>query len=190
MSRSHLALLGIAALYAAGCSGSISGGSGGSGGTATTTTTTASTTKSVTATSESTSSSTTETGTGDAGDECQDPQNPLLTSCIVPFLAGCWAPDLSGTCSDQSGVLAWSDGYKYVHSGTMTGLYAPGATTPCITMVISGSTITGTKGSETLVYAFDTSSMTATITCPDTSKVTATSAQVTAFNMCHGLNCP
>jgi hypothetical protein len=179
MSRSHLVLLGIAAACAAACSSSVSGGHGGSGGTATTTT--------------STSSSTTETGDAglpDSSNECLDSQNPLLTSCLVPFLTGCWAPDLSGTCSDQGGVLTWSDGYKYVHQGSMTGLYTPGTTTPCIAMTISGTTLTGTKGSETLVYSFDTSSMTATITCPDSSMVTATSAQVTAFNMCHGLNCP
>jgi hypothetical protein len=72
----------------------------------------------------------------------------------------------------------------------MTGIYSPGSTTPCIAMTISGSTITGMKGNQTLVYSFDTSTMTATITCPNLSMVTATSAQVTAFNLCHGLNCP
>jgi hypothetical protein len=74
--------------------------------------------------------------------------------------------------------------------GTMPGLYGPGETTPCIQVVISADSITGTKGSETLHYQFDPSTQTAAITCPDGSTVSATSAQVTAFNICEGLNCP
>jgi hypothetical protein len=187
MSRSFLFFAGVALVCAACSSPSSTTGSGGAGATTTTTTT-----KTATGTGGSSSSSSTGTGGtgGDAGATCSDPTNPLLTSCLVPFLAGCWAPDMSGTCTDMNGVLTWSDGSKYVSKGTGTGLYAPGDTSPCVSMVISGSTITGTKGSETLVYAFDQTTMTATITCPDLSKVTATSAQVTAFNHCHGLNCP
>lgn len=198
MSRSFLAFAGVAAVCLA-CSSSPSngttGGAGGAGAATTTTSHTATATGGTTSSSSttattSTSSTSSATGTMDAGGECSDPNNPMLTSCIVPFLAGCWAPDLTGTCTDMNGVVSWSDGSKYVSQGSMTGLYAPGDTTPCVAMTISGTMITGTNGSETLLYDFDTSTMTATITCPDHSTFMATSAQVTAFNVCHGLNCP
>jgi hypothetical protein len=55
-------------------------------------------------------------------------------------------------------------------------------------MVISGSTITGTKGSETIKFVGGPT--TATITCPDGTTITATDDQVTEFNTCKGLNCP
>jgi hypothetical protein len=187
MSRPFLALAGIAAACAACSSSPGSGASTGSGGSgATTSTHTTVTIPTGTGGGSSSSGS----GGADAGAACSDPNNPLLTSCIVPFLAGCWAPDLSGTCTDTSGVVSWSDGSRYVSQGAMTGLYAPGQTAPCITMTIAGSSITGKKGSETLLYTFNSATKTATITCPDMSMLTATSAQVTAFNVCHGLNCP
>jgi len=90
----------------------------------------------------------------------------------------------------MNGTTAWSDGYEYVTMGAMPGIYSPGETTPCIPIVVSGDSITGTKGSETLTYAFDPSTKMATITCPDDSTVTATSDQVSEFNTCMGLNCP
>jgi hypothetical protein len=133
-------------------------------------------------------------GTGgssnDGGAQCSDPTNPLFTSCIVTFLAGCWAPDLSGTCTDMNGTVAWSDGSKYVTQGAMPGLYGPGETTPCISITTGTNTITGKKGTQTLVYTYDPSTMTAKIDCPDGTSFTATSAQLTAFNKCKGLNCP
>jgi hypothetical protein len=190
MSRPFLlALAGIAAACAACSSSPGNGASAGSGGSRATTSAHGTTTI-TSGTGGGSSSGTGSTGGADAGAACSDPSNPMLTSCIVPFLAGCWAPDLSGTCTDTSGVVSWSDGFRYVSQGAMAGLYAPGSTTPCITMSVAADTITGTKGSETLVYAFDTATKTATITCPDMSTFTATSAQVTAFNICHGLNCP
>jgi hypothetical protein len=198
MNRSFPATVGIFALCAA-CSSSsspTSGSSTGSGGTPTTTTTTtgtggAGTTTTTTGTGGAgTTTTTTGTGGADAGSACSDPTNPALTSCIVGFLAGCWAPDLSGTCTSTGSVVSWSDGSKYVSQGAMPGLYAPGDTTPCIAMTLGTSSITATKGSQTLVYDFDETAMTATITCPDGSTFMMTSAQATAFNVCHGLNCP
>ncbi len=132
-------------------------------------------------------------GSGGAGGSapCPDPTNPLFGSCIPAFIAGCFAPVTSqATCTDMNGVVAWSDGYKYVTSGSMPGLYGPGDTAPCIPVVISGASITATKGSQTLKYAGDPNSQTATITCPDGTTLTATDDQVTAFNTCIGLNCP
>jgi hypothetical protein len=114
----------------------------------------------------------------------------MFGSCVVAFLAGCWAPDLSGTCTDGNGVTAWSDGSRYVTQGSMPGIYAPGAATPCIAMVFGQSSITGTKGSETIHFQADSTTQTATITCPDGTSFTATNDQVTAFNRCDGLNCP
>jgi hypothetical protein len=184
MSRSWFFLAAIAASTAAACSSSVttsgstegagagpstSIGSGGAGG-------------------ESSSSTGGAGGAGGAAYSCDDTGNPLYGSCLVAFLAGCWMPDELTTCTSMNGTTAWSDGYKYVTTGSMPGLYGPGDTTPCISMVISGSSLTGTKGSETI--HFEGGPSTATITCPDGSMITATDAQVTEFNTCYGLNCP
>ncbi len=196
MRRSWLLFAAIAAACTA-CGSSVSstggGGSTSSSGTAGSGgqgATTSSSSTSSSSTSSSSSSSTSSSGAGGAGggSACSDPQNPLFGSCLVAFLAGCWMPDTSGTCTSTNGTTAWSDGYEYVTQGPMPGLYGPGDSTPCISMVISGDSITGTKGSETVHFQGGPS--TATITCPDGSVVTATDAQVTEFNVCYGLNCP
>jgi hypothetical protein len=114
----------------------------------------------------------------------------MFGSCVVPFLSGCYAPNLAGTCTDVSGVVAWSDGSKYVTQGAMPGLYAPGDAAPCIAMTFGAASITATKGSETLTFVADAATQKATITCPDGSTFTATNDQVTAFNRCVGINCP
>src|SRR5690242_9949155 len=141
MSRSFLVFAGIAAVGAACSSSSGNGTTMGSGGSGATTTTTTKTTMGMGGGSSSSSSSSTGTGGtgGDGGMPCSDPSNPLLTSCLDTFLTGCWAPDMSGTCTDMSGVVTWSDGSKYVSQGAMAGLYAPGGSTPCIAMTVSGS---------------------------------------------------
>jgi hypothetical protein len=77
-----------------------------------------------------------------------------------------------------------------VTSGNSPGMYGPGDTSPCIPIVQDAQGITATKGSETISYAPDSATETATITCPDGSTFTATFDQVTAFNRCVGLNCP
>ncbi len=121
---------------------------------------------------------------------CIDSTNPMFGSCVEAFIAGCWAPDLSGTCTDDSGTVSWSDGSKYQTQGNMSGMYGPGDTSPCIAMTFSPTQITATKGSETLSYVPDTATSTATVTCPDGSTFSVSFDQVTAFNECVGLNCP
>ena len=169
--------------------GSSTAGSGGGGGTSSTTATTGSVTSGSSTVAPSSTSSSTGAGGGSAG-SCDDPSNPMFGSCVVPFLAGCWAPDLSGTCTDENGVTAWSDGSKFVTQGSMPGLYGPGEAAPCIAMVLGQDSITATRGSETLQFLTASGSSVATITCPDGTTFTATNAQVTAFNVCSGLNCP
>jgi hypothetical protein len=198
MNRSLLIAASIAVVCAA-CSSSTDHSTTGSGGS----TSTASSAKAASSTgSEATSSSSTTTGTGgsmgsgpgtgggDGGLDCSDPTNPMFNSCVGTFLAGCWAPDMSGTCTDMNGTTTWSDGSKYVAEGAMAGLYAPGETTPCIALVLGTDSFTATKGTETLKYSADSATMMGTITCPNGTTFTATSAQVTEFNTCAGLNCP
>jgi hypothetical protein len=99
-------------------------------------------------------------------------------------------PDLSGMCQSSNGTTTWADGYKYVTAGAMPGIYAPGQTTPCISLVVGQDSLTGTKGSQTLHFQSDPNGGPATITCPDGSSFTATNEQVTAFNTCNGFSCP
>ncbi|MCA9645691.1 MAG: hypothetical protein KC492_33600 [Myxococcales bacterium] len=165
MMNSHMAWIGVALLVAAtGCSSDDDGGGGGTAGTGA-------------------------GGSAGAG-VCEDAQNPMFGSCIETFLMGCWAPDLSGTCSSANGATSWSDGSKYDPQGTMPGMYGPADTEPCVGIQVNGGNITATKGSDTLTYVADQATETATITCPDGSTFTATFEQVTAFNTCVGLNCP
>ncbi len=114
----------------------------------------------------------------------------MFGSCAEKFLTSCYKPDTSGTCTDQNDTTTWSDGHKYVRSGSMPGMYSPGSSTPCITIDVQSGTITATKGSEVLKYVPDQTSGTATINCPDGSKFTAKFGQVTAFNQCYGVDCP
>lgn len=131
-------------------------------------------------------------GTGgiSMGDECADSENPMFGSCVESFIAGCYAPDLSGTCSSEDGVTQWSDGHRYDISGDAPGLYGPEDSEPCIAINIEGQTITATRGTETFVYEADTTTDVGTITCPDGSTFTATFDQVSAHNRCVGLECP
>jgi hypothetical protein len=193
MSRSFFFVLAAVAVACAACSSSPSTHgttTGTGGGTSTKPATGGGTASSSAGTGGHTGTGGSGTGGSDGGANCSDPTNPLFTSCLVSFLAGCWAPDTSGMCTDMNGTVAWSDGSKYVTQGSMPGLYGPGATTPCISITTGTNSITGTKGSQTLHYLFDPSTMTAKITCPDGTSFTATSAQVTEFNKCKGLNCP
>jgi hypothetical protein len=128
-------------------------------------------------------------GSGGAG-SCTDANNPMFGSCIESFVRSCYAPDLSGTCTDNNGTVAWSDGSKYVSNGNGAGMYGPGDTTPCIDVTVASGVMIATTGSEVLKYAPDTSTDTGTITCPDGSTFTATFDQVTAYNRCTGINCP
>lgn len=129
-------------------------------------------------------------GSAGATSSCVDASNPMFGSCAQTFLASCYQPDTSGTCTDQNDTVSWSDGHKYISSGANAGMYGPGDTTPCVTIVVQGGNITATKGNEVLKYAPDQTSGKATVTCPTGSSFTATFAQVTAFNRCVGVNCP
>jgi hypothetical protein len=189
MIRSLLLTASFAVACAA-CSSSTSSGAGAGGHGTTTSTTTKTGTGGEATSSASSSSSSTGTGGGDAGATCSDPTNPMFDSCLKPFLAGCWAPDTTGACSSVSGTVAWADGSKYETLGSAPGLYGPGDTTPCISLTLGSNSFTAKKGTETLSYVADGTTQTGTITCPDGTSFTATSAQVTAFNTCVGLNCP
>ncbi|MEZ4224794.1 MAG: hypothetical protein R3B13_27830 [Polyangiaceae bacterium] len=127
---------------------------------------------------------------GGAPGICSDAQNPMFGSCIEAFLKGCYQPDTNGTCSDAGGVTQWSDGSKFVRTGSDAGMYAPGATTPCIDVVTDSGGITATKGSAVLKYVADSATGMGTIHCPDGSSFTATFEQVTNFNGCWGIDCP
>lgn len=129
-------------------------------------------------------------GGGAGAASCGDASNPMFGSCTEAFLASCFAPDLSGTCTSADGTTTWEDGSRYITQGAMPGMYGPGDATPCISIVIENGNITATQGSQTLLYSVDTSTETATITCPDGSTFTATFDQVTEFNSCVGINCP
>jgi hypothetical protein len=119
---------------------------------------------------------------------CQDPQNPLYGSCLDDLLSGCYAPDLSGTCASQNGTVTWSDGSKLVPSGADAGLYSAGSQTPCVNLALMSGSAVLTKGAQQVTYSGQGDSV--TIQCPDLSTVRATGAQLTAFNLCRGINCP
>ena len=50
---------------------------------------------------------------------CDGGGNPLFGSCIDTFLAGCFQPDPSGTCTDSDGAIKWSDGSTYVEPSSV-----------------------------------------------------------------------
>jgi hypothetical protein len=119
---------------------------------------------------------------------CNDEKNPLFGSCLAEFLADCYAPDTSGTCTADPTSLTWSDGSKVERSDTMASLYRPGADEPCITVALSKGAAVLSKGDQQLSYTGVGDQV--TLVCPDGSKVQASGAQLTAFNLCHGINCP
>ena len=123
---------------------------------------------------------------------CDGAGNPLFGSCIDGFFAGCYQPDRTGTCSDTGGVVNWSDGAKYVKPTQAPtdapGFYRAGETAPCVGLATNASGSTLTKGNATIRYT--PAANAATINCPDGSTFTASSAQITAFNRCRGVDCP
>ena len=116
--------------------------------------------------------------------------NPLANSCFKAFMTGCWAPDLTGKCTDTGLTLTWSDGHKVIRSGGVPGFYKPGQSTPCFSFKydIPTKTTTYTKGGKKIVDV--QSGDTHTVTCPDGKKETYTNAQGLAWNKCVGLLCP
>jgi len=124
----------------------------------------------------------------DSPPKCDDAKNPLFGSCLEELLAGCYEPDLSGTCSTDDGTTSWSDGSTIVTSGPNAGLYHAGSDEPCITLAGTAASVVLTKGDSKLSYTGVGNRV--TIACPDGSTVEASGAQLTAFNLCHGVNCP
>lgn len=121
--------------------------------------------------------------------DCNDASNPLFGSCLADFLSGCYEPDVGGSCSaEDNGSVSWSDGSKITVSGATAGLYGAGGDEPCITVQLSASGAKLDKGSETLSWSGEGDQV--TIECPDGSKLHSTGAQLRAFNVCHGVNCP
>ncbi len=118
------------------------------------------------------------------------PGNPLAKSCFTEFMNGCWAPDMTGKCTDTGLTLTWSDGHKLVRAGAGPGFYKPGQPTPCFSFKydLGTKTATYTKGSKTIVVV--QKGDTHHTTCPDGKKETYTSAQGLAWNKCVGLLCP
>jgi len=120
--------------------------------------------------------------------DCNDHDNPLFGSCIDDFFDGCYEPDVSGTCSTEAGSVTWSDGSKLVRSGAMAGLYAAGEDQPCITAALNTEGAVLSKGDQTLSYTAAGDAV--TVVCPDGTTLHANSAQLRAFNLCRGVNCP
>ena len=119
---------------------------------------------------------------------CDDQQNPLFGSCLDQFLAGCYEPDLGGTCSGEDGSVNWSDGSKIVRSGASASLYSANADEPCITAALSATGAVLEKGDQQLTYAADGDRV--TVDCPDGTKLRASGAELREFNVCRGVNCP
>jgi hypothetical protein len=120
---------------------------------------------------------------------CTNVENPVLGSCIDAFLDGCYTPDVSGTCTNTDGDIVWSDGSRFLGSGTSPGLYGPGDETPCITLgVEDDGTILLEKGGEQASYVLTADG--ARFTCPDGSMFDATTFHVNEFGVCRGIGCP
>jgi hypothetical protein len=123
----------------------------------------------------------------DAGPNCDDQANPLFGSCLDQLLAGCYEPDVSGTCSGDNGSVNWSDGSKIARSGATAGLYRPGDEEPCITVALSTSGAVLSKGD--LQLSYEGVGDRVTIACPDGSTLKASGTQLTAYNSCRGVTC-
>jgi len=119
---------------------------------------------------------------------CPDGGNPLFGSCLETLLAGCFAPDRSGTCTSDAGVVRWSDGSTVTVGGPDAGLRGPADSQPCVTIAMQGGGYLLSKGSQMLIYEADDDRT--TVTCPDGTTITATSVQAASFNVCAGLSCP
>jgi hypothetical protein len=52
---------------------------------------------------------------------CPEAGNPLFGSCLEHLLSGCYAPDRSGTCTSDDGVIRWSDGSTVTIAGPEAG---------------------------------------------------------------------
>src|SRR5258706_7582600 len=83
---------------------------------------------------------------------CTDANNPLFGSCLDDLLAGCFEPDLAGTCSKQDAQVSWSDGSKLVTLGPDAGLYGAGSDEPCVRLALEAGSAVLSKGGQRLRY--------------------------------------
>lgn len=119
---------------------------------------------------------------------CDDTENPLFGSCFEDFLAGCYEPDLGGMCSVTDGTtLDWTDGSKIMLAGDTAGLYGPGDEEPCIGFAADQTSVTFTRGDDTVSYSRmgDHNAF----TCPDGSTLDVTGFQFHEYAVCRGLAC-
>ena len=116
--------------------------------------------------------------------------NPLENSCFKAFMTGCWAPDMTGKCTDTGLQLSWSDGHKVIRSGAKPGFYRPGDKDPCFAFKynLATKTTTYTKGGQTITDV--QVGNTHTVICHEGKKEIYTSAEGLAWNKCVGLLCP
>ena len=119
---------------------------------------------------------------------CSDATNPLFGSCFEDLLAGCYEPDLGGSCSASGATLAWSDGSKVVTDGDAPGLYGAGDQAPCASIAAGADGVQLTRAGETVTYAPADGNV--VFGCPDGSSVTASGFQLHEFAVCRGLACP
>jgi hypothetical protein len=119
---------------------------------------------------------------------CDDKDNPLFGSCLDQMLAGCYEPDLTGTCTGDNGSVTWSDGSKIVRAGAAASLYRAGSDQACIDVTLSSGGAVLTKGADQLSYHASGEQM--TVDCPDGTQVQASGLQLTTFNSCRGVTCP
>ena len=124
----------------------------------------------------------------DAPFSCDDQDNPLFGSCLEQFLAGCYEPDLTGTCTESDGSVTWSDGSRVTRDGSITNVYRAGRDEPCISGALNSGSALLFKGEQELSYVGSGDHV--TIVCPDGSTLEATGPQLSTFNRCHGVNCP
>jgi hypothetical protein len=124
----------------------------------------------------------------DAVPSCDDQDNPLFGSCLEQFLAGCYEPDLSGTCTANGASVSWSDGSKVDVSGNVAELYRAGSDQPCISGGLNQGGALLYKGDQQLSYTGSGDHV--SVICPDGSTVQSTGQQLKTFNVCHGVNCP
>ncbi|HEX6274031.1 MAG TPA: hypothetical protein VFZ53_13375 [Polyangiaceae bacterium] len=120
---------------------------------------------------------------------CTNAQNPLFGSCVDAFFEDCYAPDVTGACTAEDGVLGWADGSRFVSAGTNPGFYGPNEDAPCIAFgVESDGAIALEKGGERVTYSFTADG--AAFTCPDGSTFEASTFHVNEFGLCQGIACP
>ena len=121
---------------------------------------------------------------------CTNEENPVLGSCMDELLEGCYTPDVSGTCMPTDDGIVWSDGSRYVGSGTNAGFYGPGDEEPCISVGYRGRRHDPSRKRRARTGAICSRRTGARFSCPDGSTFEATTFHVNEFGTCRGIGCP